>query len=296
MKNKILIIISVALLFSACQQRQRAELHALYLANQALEKQIKVLNGQQWTFLKNHRMMIRTSLDRKVKRAEHNLWHHLITETALQLTEIERLKTLCLKNVGGNESTFPVLFVEKGQTKLDIQPWQANITRIKTYGDSLFRAHAPILKTSPNQGIFSDYPKSGYELPWTLVYSTLNQWKLALIKAIQKVIVVQDSRLILSAYQASLLGVCLEAIPESQAVVEGQTYAANMFVSNIEKGSPFARMQVNGVAVSAYQGQGIVQFRPRKTGRQEWTGTITFKKRGRDTTFSFKKEFWVLPH
>ena len=293
MKTTLVIIIAV-LFCSACQQRQRAELHALYMANRALETQINALSSQQQGFLDDCNMIIRTSWNRKAKRAELKLWQHLIIETDLQLRAIEKIKAQCFKRVGANNAYFATLFVAQGQKQIDVTPWANKIQQIKAYADSLYQANAQIVKVSPNQGILSEVTNK--QLPWTLFYSELNQWKLALLKATEKVIAHHTQDLDIATYKCNSLGVFLEILPESQTVLEGQEYVATMQLLDLEVNKLNPRMKVNGEDIPVYEGQGIVRFRPTKPGPHEWTGAMTFKNRGRDTTFTVKKKYWVLPH
>ncbi|HAS41076.1 MAG TPA: hypothetical protein DCS93_11380 [Microscillaceae bacterium] len=294
MKTTLVIFISAVLFCSACQQRQRAELHALYMANRALETQINALSGQQQGFLDDCNMIIRTSLNRKAKRAELKLWQHLIIETDLQLRSIEKIKAQCFKRVGANNAYFATLFVAQGQKQIDVTPWANKIQQIKAYADSLYQANAQIVKVSPNQGILSEVTSK--KLPWTLFYSELNQWKLALLKATEKVIAHHTQDLDIATYKCNSLGVFLEILPESQTVLEGQEYVATMQLLDLEVNKLNPRMKVNGEDIPVYEGQGIVRFRPTKPGPHEWTGAMTFKNRGRDTTFTVKKKYWVLSH
>jgi len=209
MKTTLVIIVSIAFCFSACQQRQRAELHALYLANEALETQIHTLSGRQQGFLNNCNMIIRTSTDRKAKRAELNLWQHLVIETDLQLRAIEKIKTQCLKKVGANNAYFATLFVEQGQQQIDATPWANKVQKIKAYADSLYRVNPQAIKIFPKQGVLSG------KLPWTLFYSELNQWKLALLKVTQNILESQPWYSKITAYKYNSLNVFLEIIPET---------------------------------------------------------------------------------
>ncbi|OJJ21716.1 hypothetical protein BKI52_14540 [marine bacterium AO1-C] len=293
MKTKLVIIVSIILFFSACQQRQRAELHALYVANKALERQIDALSGQQQQFLHDCNMIIRTSLDRVAKRAELKLWKHLIIETDLQLRVIEKIKIQCLKRVGMNNNHFATLFVEKGKKQANLSPWMKDIQKVKAYADSLYQANTQIIKVSPNQGILQNL--SDKRLPWTLLYSELNQWKLALIRATQKVLESHTQYLDIATYKLNSLGIFLDVMPESHTVLEDQEYVATMMLSDLRMSKARPRMKVNGQSIPVYEGQGMVRLRPTKPGLHEWTGAMTFKSKGRDTTFTVKKKYWVLP-
>jgi hypothetical protein len=56
------------------------------------------------------------------------------------------------------------------------------------------------------------------------------------------------------------------------------------------------RMKVNGkeIPVSEF-GYGEVKFKPQGIGLKTWQGEITVRLRGRDTTFKFEKQYYVLP-
>ena len=83
------------------------------------------------------------------------------------------------------------------------------------------------------------------------------------------------------------------ASADANVVAAGQDYTAQMFLtasaSNIKP-----RMAVNGKPIAVKEGIGDVKFRASGTGDRSWEGTITFKYKGKDTTFRFKKEYTVV--
>ena len=291
MKSKLVIILGAVLLFSACQQRKRAALHTLYLSNIDLETQIHSLSKRQHGFLTDSDRVILTSLDRKAKRAELKPWQHIVIETDLKLRAIEKLKTKCLKALGVNRynASFPATFVNKAHKTFDARPLQSNIAQIKAYADSLYHTYPQLIKVSPNQGLLQTN-----QMPWTLFYTEINQWKMALLKATQKIIEHHTRHLHRKSYKYNSLRFFLEVLAEKNTVLEGEEYRAHMMIAEVyNKARP--RMRVNGNEIAVLEGQGMVRLRPKKTGLHEWTGAITFKDKGRDTTFTIKKKYWVLP-
>lgn len=291
MKSRLVIILSIAVLFSACQQRKRAALHTLYLSNIDLETQIHLLSARQQSFLADCDRVILTSLDRKIKRAELKPWQHMVIETDLKLRVIEKLKAKCLKATGVNRynASFPATFVNKAHKTFDARLLQVSIAQVKAYADSLYQTYPELIKVSPNQGLLQTS-----QMPWTLFYTEVNQWKMALLKATQKIIEHHTRHLHRKSYKYNSLRFFLEIVAEKNSVLEGEEYKAHMMIAEVyNKARP--RMRVNGNEIAVLEGQGMVRLRPKKPGLHEWNGAITFRYKGRDTTFTIKKKYWVLP-
>jgi gliding motility-associated protein GldM len=84
------------------------------------------------------------------------------------------------------------------------------------------------------------------------------------------------------------------ASADANIVAAGTEYRAIMFVSATSSKSG-ARMTYNGNAIRVDEkGVGEVKFTATGTGDQTWTGNITLSVRGKDTVFSFKKEYTVV--
>ncbi|TAE19365.1 MAG: gliding motility protein GldM [Bacteroidetes bacterium] len=84
------------------------------------------------------------------------------------------------------------------------------------------------------------------------------------------------------------------ASADANVVAAGQDYTAQLFISATSSQSG-ARMTYNGNTIKVdSKGVGEVKFQASGTGKQKWTGTITFKSRGKDTTFKIEKEYEVV--
>lgn len=84
------------------------------------------------------------------------------------------------------------------------------------------------------------------------------------------------------------------ASADANIVAAGQDYTAQLFISATSSQSG-ARMTYNGSNIPVNsKGVGEVKFQASGTGKQKWTGTITFKSRGKDTTFRIEKEYEVV--
>lgn len=82
---------------------------------------------------------------------------------------------------------------------------------------------------------------------------------------------------------------------ESNVLKSGDTYRATMMIAAIPSKLK-ATMTVNGKPIKVENGIGKVRFKTTyPLGRKYWEGTVTFKSKGRDTTFRVKEEYIVIP-
>jgi len=82
---------------------------------------------------------------------------------------------------------------------------------------------------------------------------------------------------------------------ERSVLRSGETYHATMAIAAYPSKTK-ARMTVNGEPIKVEGGIGKVRFKTTyPLGKKTWKGTITFKNRGRDTTFQIEKEYIVVP-
>ena len=81
---------------------------------------------------------------------------------------------------------------------------------------------------------------------------------------------------------------------DAYTVEAGQPYKAQLFIMSTPSKSG-ARMTFNGqpIRVNA-DGIGEVGFIATGKGKQTWTGTVTIRQKGKDTTFVLKKEYEVI--
>lgn len=87
---------------------------------------------------------------------------------------------------------------------------------------------------------------------------------------------------------------------EANTVAPGDEYKAELFISaSASKANP--RMTLNGSPIPVKDGKGEVSFKVRDPGaykdgraKGKWSGSITFKSRGRDTTFQVEKEYTIV--
>ena len=88
--------------------------------------------------------------------------------------------------------------------------------------------------------------------------------------------------------------ICASASADVNVVVAGQPYKAQLFITATTSKSG-SRMTFNGqpIRVNA-DGIGEVGFIATGKGKQTWTGTVTINQRGKDTTFTLKKEYEVI--
>jgi gliding motility-associated protein GldM len=84
------------------------------------------------------------------------------------------------------------------------------------------------------------------------------------------------------------------ASADANIVAAGTEYRAIMFVSATSSKAG-ARMTYNGSAIKVNaDGVGEVKFTATGRGDQRWKGIITFPVKGKDTTFTFDKEYTVV--
>jgi gliding motility-associated protein GldM len=87
--------------------------------------------------------------------------------------------------------------------------------------------------------------------------------------------------------------IIVKASATSQTVAIGQEYEAEMFITaTSSKISP--SMTVNGSGIPVKDGVGKVRIPATSAGEKSWSGTVTFKNKGRDTTFPFKEKYMVV--
>lgn len=298
MKIKLIILLGVILgVFSACQQQSQSTLHSLYLSNLSIERSIRMLSGQQRAFLRGFDIAVKASLNREIKRKEFSRWKYLILDTEQKLHALDSLQMKCLQMVGISQknASFPVFFVNDGHKKIDFSSLASEIKTIKSYADSLQKMYPKLTKGLPNTRVFQQLSKNEYAISWTLFYSEVNQWMHALLKDTEKIVEHHTKHAFLPPGVYNSTGVYLRVVAESETVLEGEVYRAKMMLSDLLDNRAQARIQVNGQNIPVIGGQGIIRLHPKKPGLHEWTGTLTFKSKGRDTTFAIKKKYWVLP-
>ena len=84
------------------------------------------------------------------------------------------------------------------------------------------------------------------------------------------------------------------ASADANVVVAGRDYTAQLFITTTHTKSG-ARMTFNGQPIRVNAGGiGEVGFIATGKGKQTWTGTVTINQRGKDTTFTLKKEYEVI--
>lgn len=83
------------------------------------------------------------------------------------------------------------------------------------------------------------------------------------------------------------------ASAESNIVAAGQDYEAKLFISATSSKSD-ARMNYDGNAIKVKDGVGEVKFPASGKGKRKWKGSITINTRGKDTTFVIDKEYEVV--
>lgn len=84
------------------------------------------------------------------------------------------------------------------------------------------------------------------------------------------------------------------ATADANIVALGSEYKAEMYITASSSKSG-ATMTYNGSSVRVDpDGVGEVKFNASGKGEQKWTGTITIKQRGKDTTFKFEKKYEVV--
>ena len=84
------------------------------------------------------------------------------------------------------------------------------------------------------------------------------------------------------------------ASADANVVAAGQDYTAQLFITATSTKSG-ARMAYNGSPITVNSdGEGKVSFVANTVGKSSWTGTVTISQRGKDTTFTVKKEYEVV--
>ncbi len=84
------------------------------------------------------------------------------------------------------------------------------------------------------------------------------------------------------------------ATADANIIALGSEYKAEMFITASSSKSG-ATMTYNGSSVRVDpDGVGEIKFNANSVGEQKWTGTITIKQKGRDTTFKVEKKFTVV--
>lgn len=82
---------------------------------------------------------------------------------------------------------------------------------------------------------------------------------------------------------------------ESNVLRSGDVYRASMMIAAYSSKLK-AKMMVNGKPIKVENGIGKVRFKTTyPLGRKYWEGEVTFKSKGRDTTFRIKQEYVVIP-
>ena len=83
------------------------------------------------------------------------------------------------------------------------------------------------------------------------------------------------------------------ASADANTVARGTDYTAKMFLSATTSKADL-KMTVNGSPISVKDGVGEVVIPATARGDQAWKGEISLKVKGKDTTFTFEKEYTVV--
>ena len=87
--------------------------------------------------------------------------------------------------------------------------------------------------------------------------------------------------------------VCASA--ESNTIKQGEPFEMNIFLPMIATNLPM-QMTANGKPILVENGIGKVNIPTTTPGKFEWEGTVKLNIKGRDTTFTFRKEYTVNPN
>ena len=233
--------------------------------------------------------------------------------TAELLGEVDRIKNKLINNAGQGLDpkthtvkypkdqlrTYQVMFGLPGsgpgeghklEKKLNVYSTWIN----QEYKDLLKKQLAPLTKVGGVEDTKNFVRHNFHQKPIVLVLAKLTQVQHQILEDESKVLSQIENNLPL--YEELKFDKIYTGISAEKSVLRsGEIYRASMAIAAFPSKTN-ARMTVNGKPIDVKGGIGKVRFKTTyPLGKKTWRGTVTFKNRGRDTTFTIEKEYFVVP-
>lgn len=164
----------------------------------------------------------------------------------------------------------------------------------QTYKDLLKKPLAPLTKVGGVEDTKNFVRHNFRQKPIVLVLAKLTQVQHQILEDESKVLAGIEYNLPLEE-ELKFDKIYTGISAERSVLRSGEVYRASMAIAAYPSRTK-ARMTVNGKPIKVEDGIGKVRFKTTyPLGRKIWRGSITFKNRGRDTTFKIEKEYFVVP-
>ncbi|WP_299459441.1 hypothetical protein [uncultured Microscilla sp.] len=292
--KKICLLLGSAYTLLGCQPNSEADWHKLWTTTQTFNQQKRVILHHNRKYLAQL-PVYKTSQKRLRLR---NQWTDLHTRVKTQLLTLDSIADALYQSIKQPKTNnVATQFVKAGDQQVSVNQLKKMLQPVIHFEDSLHQKYPQILKVKEApRSVLRIFSTPNRYIAWAVAYTDLAQWQVTLLKK-QQLILARQAKIIefIPEYKTTPK-LYLEAFAPSNSVIEGEKYEALMFLSRtgINKSSA-PKMTVNGKPIPVYNGRGSVKFRPNKPGIYTWQGSVTFKDRGRDTTFTFKRQYKVLP-
>ncbi|EAY25789.1 hypothetical protein [Microscilla marina] len=290
--KKICLLLGSICTLLGCQPNEQADKVILWDVIKALHQQKANLHNTNQEYL--YQISYRNTLQ------QHNTyrqWEALELSVQAQLCTLDAVaNSVCQGGTKPADLQFFTQFMKPNTPRLKVKPLIALLRPVLQFEDSLAKKYSQLLtqqvKTKQNLVLFN---AKGNDISWIVAYADLVQWKVALLQTQQRIMTHQAKNIAFVLKYTQTPQYYLEALTKSEAVIEGEEYPIEMFLSKTSTSNRNLRVQVNGKPVPTYKDKSRVHFRPTKPGTYTWQGRLTYKYRGRDTTFTIKRQYRVVP-
>jgi hypothetical protein len=223
-------------------------------------------------------------------------WKKLEIALQKQLIKINQAEDHIYNIIQQPDLKLSTLFTQVKPKRIEVSPLIALLKPVIEFEQLLVKqcpqALANQVNTSKSLTLFNT---RNDDISWVVAYADLEEWKVGLLKKQQLMMAYQAQQIAFVPKDTFTTQYYLEALATSNTIVEGDKYEAKMFLGSTATNKARPRMTVNGRPIPIYNGKGNVSFSPTKPGTYSWQGSITFKNKGKDTTFMIKKQYKVVP-
>lgn len=223
-------------------------------------------------------------------------WKKLKIALQKQLIKINQAEDHIYKIIQQPDLKLSTLFTQVKPKRIEVSPLIALLKPVIEFEQLLTKQYPQALvnqvHTSKNLTLLNT---SNDDISWVVAYADLEDWKVGLLKKQQLIMAYQAQQIAFVPKYTFTTQYYLEALATSNTVVEGEKYKAKMFLGSTTINKARPRMTLNGRPIPVYNGKGNVNFSPTKPGTYSWQGSITFKSKGKDTTFMVTKQYKVVP-
>lgn len=259
---------------------------------------VKAFELQQASLKKmNHKFLSQIDRSTHPKGLEtKQQWKKLEMALQKQLIKINQAEDHIYQIIQQPDLKLSTLFTQVKPKRIEVSPLIALLKPVIEFEQLLVKQYPQALANQVNTSkSLTLFNTRNDDISWVVAYADLEEWKVDLLKKQQLMIAYQAQQIAFVPKHTFTTQYYLEALATSNTVVEGEKYEAKMFLGSTAINKARPRMTLNGRPIPIYNGKGNVNFSPTKPGTYSWQGSITFKDKGKDTTFMIKKQYKVVP-